>query len=171
MKRMWSRNELRNIIRALVQSGEDFTFGGDVSISGDLSVTGSINGEENPSVKPIYCHPINFEPKPGYPGTNNIRPMLFIFNNDATKITTIAQLKAIIESWGLNYAYILLTGGSKINDKVLINRGLYVAKTGDTFQYYLTGTYADGSYSGGIDISSELNDDYYSIDDGVNKIN
>ena len=77
MKRMWSKNELKKIIKTLVESSEwsfegDITFNGltnfkdDVDIDGDLSidgafnVTGSINGEANPSVKPIYCHPINF---------------------------------------------------------------------------------------------------------------
>ena len=44
----------------------DGTFTGDVGVGGDLEVTGNavlpeINGETNPSVKPIYCHPIQFD--------------------------------------------------------------------------------------------------------------
>ena len=40
---------------------------GDVTIDGDLSVTGSINGESNPSVRPVWFHPLTL-----YSGGNTI---------------------------------------------------------------------------------------------------
>lgn len=86
-------NDAKYILISDAQSlaGELADFEGDVSINGDLTVSGSINGEENPSVKPIYCHPItiNF-------GAYSILTML-IFNGDGTpftKETLIAYLKA-----------------------------------------------------------------------------
>ena len=74
----------------------DLSVGGDASVTGDLSVTGSINGEENPSIKPIYCHPLTI-----YTGNVDIvianenyslLATAMIFNNDDEEIDTFAKL-------------------------------------------------------------------------------
>ena len=57
MRRMFSEKQ----IKALAQGVTAEILEGDVEIGGDLSVTGSINGEENPSVKPIYWHNVHIE--------------------------------------------------------------------------------------------------------------
>lgn len=59
---------------------------GDLDVGGDLTVTGSINGEENPSVKPIYCHPIYCKLNREYDNLIIVFTCL-IFNNSATPFT------------------------------------------------------------------------------------
>ena len=82
MRRMFSEEQLKKIVKDFLASNEDFEFGGDVDIDGDLSVSGAINGEENPSVKPIYCHPIVITYS-----SPQIRVTCLIFNNDPTPFT------------------------------------------------------------------------------------
>lgn len=79
-----------------LEVGGDIDTTGDVSVGGDLIVTGSINGEENPSVKPIYEHIISIQGEGGnYPHT---KITLVLFRNDNTSITkdTIISIIAAI---------------------------------------------------------------------------
>lgn len=97
----------------------DGTFTGDVGVGGDLEVTGdatfngAINGIENPSVKPIYCHPI-FISCEFTSGEYQGRKYLFtclIFNNDSTEFnvnTFISYVGNLCENYG---AKIMLSGG------------------------------------------------------------
>ena len=75
--------------------GGDAEVTGDASVGGDLTVTGSINGEENPSVKPIYWHGIQL-----YKIDNEVLENLIyghILKNDNNGINTVANFKAWIE--------------------------------------------------------------------------
>lgn len=122
-------------------------------------------------VSQLWCHPLDITPIADVEMTVKIYPMLFIFNNSSAPINTIAKLKTFIENIGINSVYILLTGGAKNNDKVVISRGLYCANEGGSWKYYLTGTYADtGTYTGGINITSTFDDEHYSVSDGVNQL-
>lgn len=64
----------------------DATFTGDVGVGGDLSVTGKINNISNPSVKPIYCHPIYIQFNRGI-DEKIIAVTMLIFNNSADAFT------------------------------------------------------------------------------------
>lgn len=73
-------------------------FGDDVSIAGDLEVVGNailpeINGEKNPSVKPIYCHPIEIFKE------STIYATGMILNNSPTPINTWEKLKTAISNF------------------------------------------------------------------------
>lgn len=143
---------------------------GNIAIDGDLSVSGNatlpkINNEENPSVKPIYCHPIVFN---GYVNSElSIKTCFLIFNNSATpftKETFIAFLKS------LPYAYFMTTGGCSYGeDNSFITS--YVSYVGTTL--YLTGIKESTGAHTSIDFESLIEDfgDNLTFNDGVNKIN
>lgn len=80
-------NDAKYILISDTQSlaGELADFEGDVSITGDLSVTGSINGEEHPSVKPIYWHTVRLY-KAKQAGFTAFNCVLIILNNTPTPI-------------------------------------------------------------------------------------
>lgn len=89
-------NDAKYILISDTQSlaGELADFEGDVSITGDLTVTGEINGEENPSVKPIYFHPIRFT-LTGSGGGETFRVKngsFFILNNSDEALDTYAKI-------------------------------------------------------------------------------
>ena len=90
MRRMYSPEELKRLVKEVVQAGNlsisgDIEFENDVSIGGDLAVTGSINGEENPSVKPIYWHSLDIYKA----GKTLLRAV--ILNNSNTPIDSIPK--------------------------------------------------------------------------------
>lgn len=152
----------------------DGTFTGDVGVGGDLEVTGNailpeINGEENPSVKPLYYHGIEM-----YNSQGSVAFVITfaIINNSATPLTW-ETLKDWIESVGTD---------------VLINsNGFYnVESTGIVNLISLSYQSATGKlYIGGNNTSCEyinsekLLDDWDSVfdssvctfNDKVNKLN
>lgn len=122
----------------------DGTFTGDVGVGGDLSVTGDailpeINGEENPSVKPLYWHGVElykFVEGTGY--TINI--LMVIINNSSTQFT-LETLKSTISNFGDN-ALINLSGFFKDGETQINNvYGLY---RGSNNYYEVIGTIPDG---------------------------
>lgn len=112
MRRMFSKNQLVQLIDtevlakavdALVGNDidvEDITCGditsdGDVSVGGDLTITGSINGEEHPSVKPIFCHPLTIYTSTDITlgeKTYSFLGTAMIYNNNDEPINTITKL-------------------------------------------------------------------------------
>lgn len=75
----------------------DVGVGGDLEVGGDLSVTGKINNESDPSVKPIYCHPVYIQFNREFDDGIFALTML-IFNNSAsafTKTTFVAWLNTL----------------------------------------------------------------------------
>ena len=158
-------NDAKYILISDTQSlaGELADFEGDVSITGDLSVTGKINNEANPSVKPIYCHPINFQYSTD--GGRIYFISCLIFNNDATPFTS--------DSF---YDYVL--GLITDYDAIIMASG--AVWTGNSI---LVATNLSDNGSGGIAIRGLLGGtvDFYSITkvdmrggtftDGVNQIN
>ena len=185
MKRMWSKNELKKIIRDLVQSGEDFTFGGDVSIAGDVSVGGDlavtgeatlpkINGEENPSVKPIYCHPITFTHNDA--NSKQVATCTcLIFNNSATaftKTTFISWIRELFSTIG-GTIRIMLSGAyyDELNEKQAISAYMGISQFSQ--KIYITGNYVDGSgeYNMSFATDNDFSNYLSSFADAVNKIN
>lgn len=77
MRRMYSEKQILELVKknpeAVVKAllGQDINVNGitskgiantgNVGITGDLAVSGSINGEENPSLKPLYWHSITLK--------------------------------------------------------------------------------------------------------------
>lgn len=79
MRKMYTEEEVAELIRKYVLSG-------DIEIGGDLIVIGSINGEESPSVKPIYWHSLTLK------RINSDPELIYYFdfvilNNSATPFT------------------------------------------------------------------------------------
>lgn len=135
---------------------------GDVAINGDLSVSGSINGEENPSVKPIYCHPLMI-----YNQYHKYCVCCFVFNNDSTPFT--------LESFKTWFADLYTAVGATI--RVLLTGGyksiLAVSLLGyNGTNYFIIGKGADGEIVSLQSSSLDFFDDATTtFTDGVNKIN
>lgn len=159
MKRMWSKNELKELIRKVVKEEPEWLLDGDVSIAGDLSVTGSINGEENPSVKPIYFHPVYIQDDTS--GSEG-RYTFFILDNNPT-------------------AYTFDTFKTKVKELMdadaLIQVNGYFIKEATIFQIYILGKFSNSYRIYGVNNSG--NRQFFDLDnitasqfaDGVNKIN
>lgn len=136
---------------------------GDIAIDGDLTVSGSINGEANPSVKPIYCHPINIITDIGEDKSMAIS--LFIFDNDPTPYTWARFLNWLDSIIALTGVVRVVTTGS-----IIINNVRYPAN-------YI---YGDSAYrnifvddSVQVEVTKEVFATFNPsvFNDGVNKIN
>ena len=89
MRRMFSEKQIKEMISAGAQGEIAEALEGDISIGGDLDVAGSINGEEHPSVKPIYWHTVKFQ-RGGTAETataSRLIGYMIILNNDPTPLT------------------------------------------------------------------------------------
>ena len=148
---------------------EDADFGnvelaGDLSVGGDLSVTGSINGESNPSVKPVYCHPVYITSEVTEGGGRESRLMFLIFNNSSTPFTMqtfIAYIKGLMD----NGAYIAVDGYIKAGESRILT-AYAVFKSVNEYRIY--GNDFTASPRGNI-LLEEIA--HGTINDGVNKIN
>lgn len=164
---------------------------GNTSVGGALSVTGNavlpeINGETNPSVKPIYCHPVKILRYGSVEGA--IFSLTFlIFNNDDTPFTlatfkqwVIDLADALSSNVGQNRIASLLCSGYYNNNEVSpaivqSTSYLYAIKTGENA--YEFGV--DGGNVGGTNIATIATNDIdvllpttnITFHDGVNKIN
>lgn len=150
----------------------DGEFDGDISIDGDLYVdakisagsvqTAEINGETNPSVKPIYCHPIYF--RCSNQDNNELRFCCLIFNNDPTPFTS-TTFKTYIEGLMNNGAIILANGYIYVNN---VNRTCICLRKFQEYYSVYSFTETDGviatNYIGYFTNIIEFVD-------GVNKIN
>lgn len=119
--------------------------------------------EEDPSFKPIYCHPIVIE----FNSANAVgRLTMLIFNNSNTPYADFDTLIASIRSWGLDTARIMTSGGcyDGTNSEVVIASALDVTAS----TVYLFGITTTGTKSTGLNLSNETPDFFA---DGVNKIN
>ena len=178
MKRMWSRNELKKIIKTLVESSEwsfegDVVFGGnatfndDVEIDGDLSidgafsVTGAINGEANPSVKPIYWHGIEFA------NTNDASAMVYghILNNNSEQFNTFQKFIDWITSI-TSSVYFQCHGVIQYNNNLTNILAIYKRANENTINFVVE-TATGYAVISNVTLSSYFN----SVSDGVNKIN
>ena len=144
----------------------DLPVTGDVSIGGDLSVTGSINGEETPSVKPIYYHPI-YIIQNTHTDTDDVecRCTLVVMDNSSTPYTATTLLAKLKELMDLG-AYIQINGYFKDSSSVVNN--IYMAQKFGENDYRVYGNNTAGRTQTAIEnIINERTD----IADGVNKIN
>ena len=139
----------------------------DLHVGGDLEVTGAINGQENPSVKPIYCHPILIIDTES--STRSVNIAIFIFNNDATPYTTWTQVKSFIQGVATainDYARFPSTGAFLSSSTGYIATHIYCNP--------LTGTiYIEGTECGNTGSINQLAIDSLDLTvlDGVNKLN
>ena len=143
----------------------DVGIDGDASVGGDLLVTGSINGEEHPSVKPIYCHPIAIFDVTNADTTKRFMLTCLIFNNSNTPFTkeTFEQFVQDIQPSGGGYGRIMISGGY---NKLILSSLTW--KTA-TQKLLIEGwDYSTNDYDNKeIDLSSSS----ITFNDGVNKIN
>ncbi|MBR3917177.1 MAG: hypothetical protein IKJ59_00370 [Clostridia bacterium] len=170
MRRMYSPEELKRLVKEVVQAGNlsisgDIEFENDVSIGGDLAVTGSINGEENPSVKPIYWHSLDIYKA----GKTLLRAV--ILNNSNTPIDSIPKLVAWFES--IENVDLLVNGAYSTPNDVYIKDVLSIRHSAGvdafTFYYFLQDT---AGYSSVTITKQELLDQGLSLQDSyINKIN
>ena len=148
--------------------GGDAEVTGDASVGGDLVVTGSINNEENPSVKPIYCHPIQIERVEDNIQTAELT--MLIFNNSATaftKTTFLNWLDDLFSTVGSTIR-IMASGGWKSSGALMV--ASYIGKYGAN-NYYLMGIASSGNASIETLTREEMEEFITSLTDGVNKIN
>ena len=152
--------------------GDDASITGDASIGGDLTVTGAINGEQNPSVKPVYYHPVVIWGKSAS-DFKSWSISLVALTNFVTAFGTIADFINWIEE--NNITYLAPASGSIYNDSER-----YVISWIDI-------TYTEGAVTGfaircqGVNTDAYLQQINVSVDDleenfnisdtGVNKIN
>ena len=182
MRRMFSKNQLVELIDekavetlkgkdidveditcADISSDGDASITGDVAITGDLTVSGSINGEEDPCVKPIYCHPLTL----AYGGTaGNVFLTCLIFNNDNTPFTW-ATLKTFLSTF---VGRILVSGG--VNDlassKIVIATQLRVLSENSIYVY---GMDTDGNRISSAENALNIAGIGIEVTDDVNKVN
>lgn len=143
-----------------IEAEGDVSVDDDLSVGGDLSVTGAINGEENPSIKPIYYHGIDIS------NSQSESIQIHVLKNDNTPIDSIADLKAWAES---------ITGTVLIQCSGVVKQGetycpifLIIKNSDNTYVFALI------SSSGAINVNmtSEFNDTrYFNVQDAINKIN
>ena len=136
-------------------------FTGNVTITGDLVVTGKINNVPNPSVKPIYFHPIWVRDN-----VNNMSQFtMIILDNDPTPYTwarILAFLDVLPVGSRLNCSGSITYTGTACDIVCLEKRGSNV------FMFRVT------RLSDNVQLSIVLNDISYTptnVEDGVNKIN
>lgn len=171
MRRMYSKQQLEEIAKYLVEHSElnfleDIGFTGDVSIGGDLSVTGSINGEETPSVKPIYYHPIYITQEP-HADTDDVetRCTFVIMDNNSTPYTITNCIQKLKELMDLG-AYIQINGYFKDSSSVVNN--IYMAQKFGEDDYRVYGNNITGRTQTAFE---NIINERTNISDGVNKIN
>lgn len=166
MRRMYTEKQVREladeeVAGKVVESlaGKDISIGS-ATISGNLSVSGAINGEENPSVKPIYCHPIVLQLDDD---NAFVYAECLIFNNTETPFTW-ASFKTYLQSF---VGTIMLTGGckDKANNKVVITTML--RNTGTSIFIYGVSVNGEQALLTNIDLASKT----ITLQDNVNKIN
>ena len=150
MKRMWSKNELKNIADDRVQA--------------------LVEGGALDNAKPIYCHPLDIRANNTL---NTIVMTCLIFNNDPTPFT-LSSFKEFLDNLysQVGNVRIMASGGihDKTANKTIINSFFYRA----TVSYGFLGiNIADGSqydYEKNLDAWNYMFADA-TITDGVNKIN
>ena len=158
---MFSEKQIKEMISAGAQSEIAEALEGDISIGGDLEVTGSINGEENPSVKPIYFHGIEMSNS-----TDMTVLELHVLNNTETKINTPAKVVAWANSIE-GEVRIPVNGCIKYNN---VYYQAYLILKNSSNKYYIYYVSATGlSYTGFSDV--DLTTIFTAGNDSVNKIN
>lgn len=137
---------------------------GDIAIDGDLSVTGSINGEEDPSVKPVYYHPIYFYHNDETLGLLFVLSCCILDNNPNkyTRTTLVTKLKELMDGGAL----INVNGCARTNSANDWSHAIIIVKSSDT--YKIEG-YTQNNYGQILDITDI--EEFTEVQDGVNKIN
>lgn len=143
-----------------------------VAIKGDLTVTGAINGEENPSVKPIYYHPISIWSKVNE--ENPIKALslsLVILGNKSTSFT-LNRLDLFIQ-WCRenNITYLAPVSGFAYNGtKQMVIAWIDIGTDYISIRGHLIDDTTNSTLKSVIVNDTEFGN--YNLDDtGVNKIN
>lgn len=161
----------KNVDRVTTEDGttlyakDNLAIDGNLGVSGDVLIEGSINGEENPSVKPVYFHPIVIIQET-HADTSDVesRCNLFILDNNPTPYTVetlTSKLTDLLEAG----AYILMNGYYKSGSTIYNLYSLQKFSKG-IYKFYGNDTTGRGS----VDLTDILNN-RCNMNDGVNKIN
>ena len=148
MKRMWSKNELKNIADARVQA--------------------LVEGGALDNAKPIYCHPINFK------FTSSSSRVYFLscllFNNDDTPFDASTWYDYVM---GLitNYNAIIMTSGAVyIPDSTTVLVATNISTNGSDGMA-VRGLKLNGSADFFTIVKSDITDPTAEFTDGVNPLN
>ena len=140
MKRMWSKNELKQQADARVEA---------------LVEGGTLN-----NAKPIYCHPITLI---GEGGAHHLT--MLILNNIAEAFADFDALITHIRTWGLDTARIMSSGVFKESDNKIVIAS-YLMVTENTIR--LVGNYADTGSTVSIDITANNFNTFYDAVNKIN---
>ena len=188
MRRMYSEQELSKIIKEVVDaevaSGEfDETIADYVDaylVEHPVDITAlegqtinparidvaNINGETNPSVKPIYFHGIEM-----YSDTNLVTATITILNNSDTPIDTFAKLKTWAETIANSYGVVRIPAIGDIKVEGSWYSLCFFRCRSDGEGGFIWDIYYQSS-SGRVPLLNIDLEDYYSnITDSYNKIN
>ena len=144
---------------------------GNASVGGNLTVTGSINGETNPSLKPIYYHPVVIwgQENGDYEGDSI---SIVALTNNSTNFSTIQSFIDWIETYHITYLA-PASGSVWYNNKRYIISWIDVSWSGSTFsglnircQGVDTNVYLEQ-----VMISKNVLLESFRIGDNANKIN
>ena len=167
MRRMFSEKQLLELVKNNPQAVVNALLGQDISV-GNLSVSGSINGEENPSVKPIYFHPIRFNIsgtiEGGQQSVKVIQGSMTILNNSSEALDTFAKLREYLYNEGSRIDVLCAIDFFNSSDEYV---GQILRITGDTSYINIAYTKDGSNVLTGAFASSE----FTVVSDNVNQIN
>jgi len=152
------------------QFEEDVAMSKDLAVAGDATFQGAINGETNPSVKKIYCHPIAIVYSNSDSDGVYARLTMLVFNNTNTAFTKSSFAQWLKDLYDLNSNAKVLTSGALTKDTVTLIAS-YIRWTGNAFD--LVGINASTGQNGtfsGISLDSLISANSI-FEDGVNAIN
>ena len=176
MRKMFSKKQIEEMRDDISSStivskiaGQDIA-PADITSSGDLLVSGSINGEENPSVKPIYCHPIRIYTTDNTDDTSYMMSIM-IFNNSATPINSrTALINWLTDLYNL-VGSVVTVNASGFYKTITSTAYMYIYSSGGTLHFGVDGRGSTNKWISIDTIEEQFLDGTCYVSDGVNKIN
>ena len=151
---------------------EDVDMDKDLNVDGDLTVTGSINGEANPSIKPVYYHPISIWSKTNDDNPINSLSMSLVILGNRAEQFTLNRLDLFIQ-WcrANNITYLAPCSGFAYNGtKQMIIAWVDIGEDYINIRGHLIDDTTNGALKSVMIHDTDFGN--YNLDDtGVNKIN
>lgn len=152
-----------NVLEGDIAMENDLSVGGDLTIVGN-AVLPEINGEQNPSVKPIYCHPVYIKYNREF-DSGVVEITCLIFNNLATAFTKQSFIDWLNNLYTVNASAKILVSGFFKQKPVCCLK--YSSASNSILILADTDTASSSAYLQYEDLLLETT----IFEDGVNKIN